>query len=118
MSLKKRPDCCKARTISAVQIQFSQDNGTTWHSHENGKWFSTGQLPSDNGNMERKFEIDPPVNGNSFRVIIDKAHTKGANIQGRFDLWVVKNTEYVPKEFEEVSKRAMMDLNGVFTASS
>ena len=67
--------------------------------------------------MQRKFEISPPVNGNTFRVIIDKAHTKGANIQGRFDLWVVKNPDYKPKEIEAVPKRAMMDLDGVFTAS-
>jgi hypothetical protein len=68
--------------------------------------------------MEKKFEIDPPVNGNAFRVVIDKAHTSGANIQGRFDLWVVKNSDYKIKEIEAVPKRAMMDLNGVFTASS
>jgi len=34
-----------------------------------------------------KIEIDPPIEGQYFRVIIDKAHKTGPNIQGRFDLW-------------------------------
>ena len=101
MSLKKRISGYRSRIITAVQIQFSQDDGKTWNEHEKGKWFSTGQLAADSNSMQRKFEISPPVNGNAFRVIIDKAHTTGGpHVQGRFDLWVVKNSEYKPKELE------------------
>ncbi len=111
MSLMKRTGCCQDRTIDAVKIQYSQDNGKNWHDHDNGKWIATGQVKADASNFERKFEIDPPVTGNAFRVIIDKAHTKGVYVQGRFDLWVVKNGDYKAKELEETPKRAMMDLN-------
>ena len=75
MTLMKRGDGYDpARTINAVQFQFSQDDGKTWHDHEGGKWFNTGALPTDNRDVQRKIEIDPPMNGNAFRVVIDAAH--------------------------------------------
>lgn len=58
-----------------------------------GKWVKTGALPSDPKDMQRKFTIDPPIFGNAFRVIIDKKHILGHEIQGRFDLWVHKLEE-------------------------
>ena len=41
------------------------------------------------------------MNGKFFRVIIDKEHKTGPNIQGRFELWAVKNADYVPVKREE-----------------
>jgi hypothetical protein len=72
-------------------------------------WYKTGQKANDNVQLERKIKIDPPMNGKLFRVIIDKNHKSGNNIQGRFDLWAVKNPDYKPEE-EVILKRAIMDL--------
>jgi hypothetical protein len=63
------------------------------------------------------------MNGNAFRVMLEheNGHATGSGTAGKFDFWVVKNADYKPKELEEVEeapKRAMMDLDGVFTASS
>lgn len=79
MSLMKRGDGYDPqRTINAVQFQFSQDNGQTWHDHEDGKWFPTGALTTDTKDIVRKFKIDPPMNGNAFRVVLDAAHVTGS----------------------------------------
>lgn len=79
MTLMKRGDGYDTtRTINAVQFQFSQDNGQTWHDHEDGMWFKTGALTSDDSTVARKFDIEPPMHGNAFRVIIDAAHKTGS----------------------------------------
>jgi len=75
-------------------------------------------LAADSNDMERKFSIEPPANGNAFRVLIDQAHKKGPATSGRFDLWVVKNTEYKAKELDATPQMAMMELGGVFSAKS
>jgi hypothetical protein len=82
-------------------------------------WYKTGQKANDNVQLERKIKIDPPMNGKLFRVIIDKNHKSGNNIQGRFDLWAVKNPDYKPEEDEkDVPKRAMIDLGATYSQSS
>jgi hypothetical protein len=59
------------------------------------------------------------MSGNAFRVVIDAAHKTGNQIQGRFDLWVVKNDDYkVKKDLEIEPQRAMIDLGATFTSSS
>ena len=79
MTLMKRGDGYDpARTINAVQFQFSQDNGQTWHDHEDGKWFKTGALTTDDKNVTRKFDVEPPMHGNAFRVVLDAAHVTGS----------------------------------------
>ena len=40
------------------------------------------------------------MNGKFFRVITEKENIPGGYIQGRFDLWAVKNPDYVPEERE------------------
>lgn len=103
MTLMKRGDNgSRDRLINAVQFQFSQDNGKTWHDHAGGKWFKTGQQRADNYLTKRKFAIDPPMHGNAFRVILDAAHKVGQNYQGRFDLWVTKDEDYKAQEDLEV----------------
>ena len=107
------------RTINAVQFQFSQDNGQTWHDHEDGKWFKTGALTTDDINVARKFDVEPPMHGNAFRVVIDAAHLTGENVQGRFDLWVVKDEDYKPlKDLDVEPQRAMIDLGATYSQSS
>ena len=81
MTLMKRGDGGDPpRTILAVQFQFSQDNGKTWHDHEDGKWYKTGALTSDSKDVARKFAIEPPMSGNAFRVVLDAAHKSGSQI--------------------------------------
>jgi len=76
-------------------------------------------LASDNKDTARKIEIEPPMHGNAFRVVIDAAHKSGSQIQGRFDLWVVKDEDFKPlKELEVEPQRAMMDLGATFSQSS
>ena len=59
------------------------------------------------------------MSGNAFRVVIDAAHKTGSQIQGRFDLWVVKNDEYkVKTDLEVEPQRAMMDLGATYKQSS
>ena len=74
MSLKKRGDgCCgqQQRQINAVSFQTS-DDGTNWYPHNDGQKYQTGQLWNDAVELERKIDIQPPMNGKFFRVIIDK----------------------------------------------
>ena len=58
------------------------------------------------------------MNGKFFRVLIDKDHKTANEIQGRFDLWAVKNPDYVPEIVEPVPQRAMIDLGATFSQSS
>lgn len=56
------------------------------------------------------------MSGNAFRVVIDAAHKTGSQIQGRFDLWVVKNDEYrIKKDLDVEPMRAMMDLGATYS---
>lgn len=72
MTLMKRGDNGARNTvIHYVQFQFSLDDGKTWHYHEKGKWYPTGQEAGDTANVEREIKIDPPMNGNAFRVALD-----------------------------------------------
>lgn len=49
MTLMKRGDnAARNRLINAVQFQFSYDDGKNWHTHNKGKWYSTGQAAGDN----------------------------------------------------------------------
>jgi len=97
MTLKKNAHGYQITTtnIYAVQFQFSTDNGNTWEDHEDGKWFPTTMIPTDGKNKERKFAINPPMNGNAFRVKLDHqdGHIVGPSTNGRFDLWAIKNEE-------------------------
>ena len=54
------------------------------------------------------------MNGKYFRVIIDKDHKSGDHIQGRFDLWAVKNPDYVAPKRKPQPQRAMMDLGATY----
>jgi hypothetical protein len=82
-------------------------------------WFKTGALTTDDKNVARKFDIEPPMHGNAFRVVLDAAHSTGSQIQGRFDLWVVKDEDYKPiKDLDVEPQRAMIDLGAIFTSSS
>ena len=76
MTLKRRGDgCCgDVRILKDVQFEYSTDGGKTFQKHANGKWFPTGQTGSDKVEQEREIEINPPMRGNAFRVVIDKAH--------------------------------------------
>lgn len=103
MTLMKRADgCCPERTILMVKFEYSYDNGKTWISHNNSKWYTTGSIPADNKDVARKFEIEPKMTGNAFRIIIDNdpKHKVGPYTQGRFDLWALKNAEFVPEKIE------------------
>lgn len=71
LTLKKRADCCKEKIIERVQLEYSTDQGDTWNKYENGKFLATGQQPGDDPEMERNIKIDPPMQGNTFRVHID-----------------------------------------------
>ena len=74
MTLMKRGDgCCNERTITGIAFDFSNDDGNTWIQHENGKYFPTGSLPTDQRSKERYFEIHPPIVANMFRMRIDRA---------------------------------------------
>ena len=112
MTLMKRGDnAARDRLITAVQFQFSQDNGKSWHDHAGGKWFKTGQNRNDNAQVERQITITPPMHGNAFRVILDASHKVGPCYHGRFDLWVTKDEDYKAQEdLEEEPQRALMDM--------
>jgi len=120
MSLMRRADgCCgnQHRQIDAVFFETS-DNGVDFYPHNDGKWYKTGQVWNDNVELERRIKIEPPMNGKFFRVIINKEHKTGPEIQGRFELWAVKNADYVPEKRAALPKRAMMDLGATYTQSS
>jgi hypothetical protein len=92
MSLKRRADgCCgnQQRQINSVSFETSQD-GSTWTPHNGGEWYKTGQVWNDNVELERRINIEPPMIGKFFRVVTDKDHKGGPEIQGRFDLWAVE----------------------------
>jgi hypothetical protein len=43
MTLMKRGDGYDPTSShKAVKFQFSYDDGKTWHTHNNGKWYATG----------------------------------------------------------------------------
>ena len=88
LTLKKRADCCKEKVITRVQLEYSPDQGSTWIKYQNGRFFNTGQQAGDDPEMERNIKIDPPMQGNTFRVHIDKEQDDP--IAGRFDFWATK----------------------------
>ena len=110
------------RAINAVQFEYSYDNGKTWMSHNNGKWYNTSAKTSDNVNTERLVTIDPPMNGNAFKILVDHHdnHITGRSTVARFDLMVTANPDFKPVEGAEkpMPKRAMMDLDAKFTAAT
>jgi len=55
-------------------------DGKSWYPHNKGKWYNTGQKWNENTQTVRKIKIEPPMNGNFFRVIIDKNHKTGPEI--------------------------------------
>jgi hypothetical protein len=75
-----------------VSFETSQD-GSTWTPHNGGEWYKTGQVWNDNVELERRINIEPPMIGKFFRVVTDKDHKGGPEIQGRFDLWAVETDE-------------------------
>ena len=93
-------------------------DGKSWYPHNKGKWYNTGQKWNENTQTVRKIKIEPPMNGNFFRVIIDKNHKTGPEIQGRFDLLAVKNPDYKPEKLEPVAQGALTQLGATFTQSS
>jgi hypothetical protein len=95
MTLAKRGDtCCSERTILDVRFSFSTDGGLTWKDHEDGKWYKTGSLVTDSNDVFRKFDINPPIVGNAFRIHSDIDHASAPVMHGRFDLWVVHTDGY------------------------
>ena len=103
MSFMRRADgCCgnQHRQIDAFKFETSQD-GKTWKTHNEGEgqWYKTGQVWNDAPTLVRKIKIEPPMNGRFFRVLTDKDHKTGPEIQGRFDLWAIPNPDF--KEGEE-----------------
>ena len=120
MSLKKHDGAGSDAMIAAVSFQFSTDKGKTWHDHEGGRWYKTNATADDDEDLERRFEIDPPMNGNAFRVVIDheKGHAKGPYTAGRFDLWVTPNPNFEPEKVQAAPQKALMELGAEFSASS
>ena len=109
------------RAINAVQFEYSNDNGKTWFSHNNGKWYNTSASFSDGVNTERTVTIDPPMTGNAFKILVDhhNNHITGRSTVARFDFLVDISPDYKPVEgIKEMPKRAMMDLKAKFSASS
>jgi len=104
MILKKRGDDADgdylARVITAVQFQVSTDYGTTWTDYNNGEWVSTGQTAEDVGTVERTIEIDPPLTGNAFRVVLDTDHVSGSELSGRFEFMVFNTIAWTATETE------------------
>ena len=80
-----------------MSFETSQD-GVNFYPHNEGHWYKTGQIWNDNVELERRITITPPMNGKIFRVIIDKDHKSGPEIQGRFELWAVKNADFKPEK--------------------
>jgi hypothetical protein len=106
----------KNNFVKAVKFQFSYDEGKNWHSHNDGKWYETGANPTDSVKVQHQFDIDPPMHGNAFRVLLDKEHT--ANVPtGRFDLWAVKTPDFKPEDLKPEPKKAIMELNAIVTAN-
>jgi hypothetical protein len=64
---------------------------------------------NDNVELERRINIEPPIIGKFFRVVIDKDHKGGPEIQGRFDLWAVETDE----ESESVVQVQSLTSNSV-----
>ena len=103
------------------RFEYSNDNGKTWFSHNNGKWYNTSASFSDGVNTERTVTIDPPMTGNAFKILVDhhNNHITGRSTVARFDFLVDISPDYKPVEgIKEMPKRAMMDLKAKFSASS
>jgi hypothetical protein len=120
MSLKKHDGAGSDAFIKAVSFQISTDKGKTWHDHEGGKWFKTNMTGDDDEDLERRIEIDPPMNGNAFRVVLnhEDGHAKGGYTAGRFDLWVTPNPNFEPEKVQAAPQKALMELGAEFRASS
>jgi hypothetical protein len=75
-------------------------------------------MAADNKNVERKIDIEPAMNGNAFRVMLehDNGHATGKGTAGKFDFWAVPNPTYKPLDLRAEPQRAMMDLDASFTA--
>ena len=89
MTLMKRGDGykdTKNRYITGVSFQSSTDDGQTWSNYLGGKVFPTGATKQDDANVQRKIELNPPMVGNAFRVLINPKDKVGYAIQGRFDI--------------------------------
>ena len=96
---------------TAVMFEFSYDNGTTWHEHQNGQWTQifderrrlhpnhppTGKERAaalqTNIDFVNSVEVNPPMFGNAFRINVrcDEA------CSGRFDLKAQKLETFDPR---------------------
>ena len=56
------------------------------------------------------------MNGNAFRININRKNFVGEAINGRFDLWAMKNPGFEPPVIEKDPKKAMIELGATFTS--
>ena len=110
-----------------VMFEFSYDNGTTWHQHQNGQWTKvlgerrrlhpnhppTGKERAaalkESIDKIHVVEVDPPMFGNAFRINLGY-DGKGSASSGRFDLRAQKLENFDPR----IPQLAMLDLGGTF----
>ena len=110
-----------------VMFEFSYDNGTTWHQHQNGQWTKvlgerrrlySNYYPTGNERaaVKKEFidevhvvEVDPPMFGNAFSFNLGY-EGKGSASSGRFDLRAQKLENFDPR----IPQLAMLDLGGTF----
>ena len=59
------------KPIEKVQFEVLKQDGV-WQTHNDGQWYPTGMLSSDDQSLERRVLIDPPMIGNQFRIILDE----------------------------------------------
>ena len=108
---------------TAVMFEFSYDNGTTWHEHQNGQWTQVfderrrlhpnhyykndrGANSIENVDFVYSVEVNPPMFGNAFRINV----RCDAACSGRFDLKAQKLETFDPR----TPQLALMDLGAVF----
>lgn len=68
---------------------------------------------TDGAKVQRQFDIDPPIHGNAFRVLLDQKHHAGHGPNGRFDLWAVKTPDFKPEDLKPEPKKAIMELGAI-----
>lgn len=92
--------CCTSRVVSGIQIEYMQ-NGE-WIKWNNGQIIKTGQLPSDDVEMERKIIFSTPFLATEVKIVIpvsEKQDKKWA--QGRLE-FLIEGPKAAPKKVVKV----------------
>lgn len=69
-------------------MEYSNDEGVTWQDYQNGEWIATGQDQQTDHDTELSIVLDPPIQGNAFKIKTTRTYRTHDSWVLRFDFWL------------------------------